>query len=94
MTTWQLLNSRLPTLRVLVRLGLELRRIEGDSWRGRCPCHPNSGRPSRSLAISLSRRKWYCHSCGSHGDLIDLWSHVRHVSPAVAVRQLEEEFGS
>lgn len=91
---WNLLNSRLPTLAVLKRLGLVCKRIEGDQWRGRCPYHPGSGRPSRSFAVSISRRKWYCHGCRTHGDLIDLWSHVRSCSPAEAATQLEEEFGT
>jgi DNA primase len=90
---WHLLNSRLPTLAVLRRLRLECRRIEGDSWRGRCPFHQSSGRASRSLAVSCSRRKFYCHNCKVHGDLIDLWAHVRCITPAEAAVELEGEFG-
>jgi len=93
MTNWKQLNATLPTLRVLGRLNLQCCRIEGDSWRGSCPtCQSTSKRP-RSLAVSLSGRKWYCHRGKHYGDLIDLWSIVRHCTPAEAARQLEDEFG-
>lgn len=91
---WKTLNASLPAVHVLKRLALHCCRIEGDSWRGACPVCQSSSRRPRSLAVSLSRRKWYCHSGKHHGDLIDLWALVRHCTPAEAARHLEEEFGA
>lgn len=92
MLDFKRLNEDLPALAVLQALRLQAASYTCEEWRGRCPYHQSSSKRPRSLAVSLSLRKFVCHRCGAHGDLIDLWSKVRGVPLWEAGVDLKREF--
>src|ERR1700737_1248431 len=56
-----------PVQEVVARYGIELRRL-GRSAVGRCPFHPDGGRPN--LYIWADTRSWWCFRCNVGGDVI------------------------
>lgn len=48
-----------------------------------CPFH-NDKRPS----LNIKNNFYYCHSCGAHGDSIDLIKHIKNISFKEAVNYL------
>ncbi len=92
MIDFKTLNESLKALDVIRALKLECRTLGQGYWRGRCPFHYSSSALSRSLAVSIAVKKWLCHKCGAHGDLIDLWAGVRHCSVYDAAKQMQVEF--
>jgi len=54
--------------------------------RGACPiCGKAKGQGRVLVALP---DMWRCYRCGRYGDVIDLWSAVRHVTFDVAIREL------
>src|SRR5450432_3436348 len=47
-----------------------------DQVRGPCPVHRSRTAGSRSFAAHLGKGVWKCFSCGSGGNVLDLWSAV------------------
>ena len=47
-----------------------------DKVRGPCPVHRSRTAGSRSFAAHLGKGVWKCFSCGSGGNVLDLWSAV------------------
>lgn len=86
------LNLRLPTLDVLHDLGLEEYSHTAEEWRGRCPFHESTSRRSRSFAVSIRLRKWFCHKCKDHGDLIDLYAELHQCDCNAAAVRLRERY--
>lgn len=86
------LNLSLPTLDVLHDLGLEEYGHTAEEWRGRCPFHESSSRRSRSFAVSIHLRKWFCHKCKDCGDLIDLYALLHQCSCITAANRLKERY--
>jgi DNA primase len=93
MIDFRILNLQLPALDVIRSLHLVECGMGGGQWRGKCPYHESNNPHARSLAISLGLRKFLCHKCGAHGDLIDLSATVWRVSLVEAARRLAEEYG-
>ncbi len=56
-----------PITEVIGRYGIELR-PSGRALVGRCPFHPDGGRPN--LHVYPATQSWYCYRCGVGGDAI------------------------
>jgi DNA primase len=59
---------------VLRLLQFEPVRRLGDQLRGPCPIHGASSHGSRSFAVHLSKGRYYCHTCHSGGNQLELWA--------------------
>lgn len=57
-----------PIADLVARYGIELRRA-GRSLVGRCPFHPDGGRPN--LHVYPETASWYCYRCNLGGDVIE-----------------------
>lgn len=93
MLDFKVLNRQLSALAVIRSLGLEADTCTRHKWRGRCPFHQSGNLRSRSLAVDLQLRAWYCHRCKVGGDLIDLWAGVRGIGLYRAAEELLRTFG-
>jgi hypothetical protein len=89
------LRRQLPIARVLDHLGLSAR-LTGTGPQRRCPCpiHRGDGR-SRTFSANLDESVYQCFkvSCGSKGDVIDLWAAVHGLSLWAAAVDLVRTFG-
>lgn len=56
-----------PIDEVVSRYGIELQRV-GRALVGRCPFHPDGGRPN--LHVYCADGSWYCYRCCTGGDVI------------------------
>jgi transposase len=88
-------KQQLPIARVLDHLGLSAR-LKGTGTQRRCPCpiHRGDAR-SRTFSANLNENVYQCFdaSCGSKGDVIDLWAAVRGLSLRAAALDLVHTFG-
>jgi DNA primase len=78
-------------LDVAIKLGLKLRR-EGETWRTKCPLCDRS--QNRAFALTPLISRWYCHSCKSHGDALELVMRMQKTSKVKAAQWLQNNFGS
>jgi transposase len=88
------LKSQLPILRVLEHLGLSSRlRGNGPQRRCACPIHRADGR-GRTFSVNLQENVFYCFDkrCGRHGDVIDLWAALHHLSLRAGALDLVQTF--
>lgn len=89
------LKRQLPIRRVLDHLGLSAR-LKGTGAQRRCTCpiHRGDAR-GRTFSVNLDANVYQCFdtSCGSKGDVIDLWAAVRGLSLRTAAIDLVETFG-
>ena len=65
----------------------ELKRY-GETWRGRCPIH--NGKNETSFTI-FENGHYYCHSCGSSGNVINFLADKEGVSYHAALEKLAAE---
>jgi hypothetical protein len=89
------LKRQLPLAQVLAHLGLSARlRGSGAQRRCACPLHRGDAR-GRSFSVNLEENVFCCFDkrCGKHGDVIDLWAELRHVSLREAAIDLVATFG-
>ena len=74
-------------LEICRRLGLEIHK-KGSALYASCPLHEDKT-PSLSLDPKLGRSGlWYCFSCESGGDSIELFMRARRMGFADAVKEL------
>jgi hypothetical protein len=88
-------KGQLPLARVLDHLGLSARlKGTGSQRRCSCPIHRGDGR-SRTFSANLDENVYQCFkaSCGSKGDVIDLWAAVHGLSLRAAAVDLVRTFG-
>jgi hypothetical protein len=88
------LKRQLPLARVLDQLGLTARlRGRGRQRRCACPIHRGDGRGT-SFSVNLNEHVVHCFDagCGKHGDVIDLWAAVHHLSLRDAALDLVQTF--
>jgi transposase len=81
---------------VLERLGvLGQLRGRGQQRRGPCPIHGGGADPAPTFSVHLSKKVFQCFQvdCGAHGNVLDLWAAVRHLSLYQAAVDLVETFG-
>jgi DNA primase len=68
-----------------------LRKI-GESWRGECPlCH--NGARSKAFSVSGELGVYYCHACGSGGDVVRLVESWGPFTLPEAVSWIGERYG-
>jgi transposase len=79
---------------VLDHLGLSAR-LKGTGAQRRCPCPIHHGSAhSRTFSANLDENVYYCFdaSCGSKGDVIDLWAALHGLSLRAAALDLVHTF--
>ena len=59
----------------LLALALTPSAKDANQLRGPCPACNNGGK--NALAINTEKQKYYCWTSNEHGDLLDLYRHVR-----------------
>jgi DNA primase len=74
-----------PVQEVVARYGIELRR-RGRTAVGRCPFHPDGGRPN--LYVWADTRSWWCFRCNVGGDVIRFVELAESLSFREAVERL------
>jgi DNA primase len=79
-----------PIADVVARYGIELRRV-GRALVGRCPFHPDGGRPN--LYVYGGNASWYCYRCGIGGDVIGFVMRLEGLGFRDAVARLGGGFG-
>jgi DNA primase len=70
-------RTEITVEQVLSLLGFEPASRSGAQWYGRCPLHesrPGRRGRDRSFSVNVALGRYYCHSCRSHGNHLDLWS--------------------
>ena len=61
---------------VLSLLEFQPSQRSGMQWYGDCPLHKSVSRRHRSFSVNVAMGRYYCHSCHSHGNQLELWSAV------------------
>src|SRR6185436_10580467 len=70
------------------RYGVYLR-PSGRALFGRCPFHPDGGRPN--LHVYPATQSWYCYRCALGGDVIRFVERIEGLSFRGAVARLQDE---
>lgn len=86
------LNEKIDPVELLGYIGYEKShpKTSGDEVRDFCPIH--KGDTQQSLAISMSKHTYFCHSCEERGDLIDLYTKSIGTDFPTAINQLTAKF--
>lgn len=74
---------------VVAGYGVALR-PSGRALVGRCPFHPDAGRPN--LHVYVGNESWYCYRCAVGGDVLDFVRRVERVDFRAAAGHLAETF--
>ena len=82
----ELLRRRYPIADVVAGYGIPLRPV-GRALVGRCPFHPDGGRPN--LHVYPDTQSWYCYRCAAGGDVIGFVQRRDNVGFAEACRRLD-----
>ncbi|MGD9890391.1 MAG: CHC2 zinc finger domain-containing protein [Dehalococcoidia bacterium] len=80
------LRRQNPVADVIAGYGIALRPV-GRALVGRCPFHPDGGRPN--LHVYPATRSWYCYRCAVGGDVISFVRRRENVGFADACRRLD-----
>lgn len=81
----ELLKRERPIEEVVGRYGIELRR-SGRALIGRCPFHPDGGRPN--LYVYPGSSSFYCYRCAIGGDVISFVGRMERIGFRDAVARL------
>ncbi len=84
----ELLKREHPIEEVVARYGIELRPT-GRTLVGRCPFHPDGGRPN--LHVYPSNNSFYCYRCAIGGDVISFVERIERVGFLEAVARVAGE---
>src|SRR5580693_7169896 len=94
----------IPIASVLTHYGVEVRKRNQTELVASCPfpSHRDSAHQKDTLAISLEKNRWYCHSDSCRaasnkpkgGDCIDVVAMMENLTPLDAAKKLAELFGS
>lgn len=76
---------------VVARYGIDLRQA-GRALVGRCPFHPDGGRPN--LHVYPGNGSWYCYRCAVGGDVISFVERVERLGFRDAVDRLRATGGA
>lgn len=77
-----------PVDELITRYGIELRPA-GRSLVGRCPFHPDGGRPN--LYVYHASQSWYCFRCGIGGDVISFVERIEGLGFRDAVARIRSD---
>jgi Transposase IS116/IS110/IS902 family/CHC2 zinc finger len=89
------LRKQVSMVEVLAQLGwLSKLKGAGAQRRGPCPLHGGASSPKRSFSVHVGKGVFQCFHppCGAHGNLLDLWAAVRHLSLYEAAQDLARTF--
>ena len=75
---FQRLRTDITMQQVLDLLGFEAVHCTGDQWSGPCPLCPSTSRRNRCFSVHVTRGRYYCHRCKSHGNQLELWAAATH----------------
>jgi DNA primase len=74
------LRRQISMSQVLDLLHFQTTCRHGPQLRGPCLIPGCRSTSPRSFSVHLSRQVYHCFACGSHGNSLDLWAAVRHLS--------------
>lgn len=77
---YQALRRRVSMERVLELIEYCPTSRRGPQLRGPCPFHASNRSQSRCFSVHLTRGLFHCFDCGVHGNQLDLWSQLHHLS--------------
>ena len=63
---------------------------EGDHYRGNCALHENTDSPS--FRYFPFTETWNCFSCGTGGDVINLYQHLHNIDRLDAIKGMSKDF--
>jgi transposase len=89
------LRQQVTMEQILRHLGLlDGLRGRGQQRRGPCPIHGQPSDTQRTFSAHLSKNIFQCFhaDCGAHGNVLDLWAAVQHLSLYEAALHLAETF--
>jgi hypothetical protein len=69
------LKQRHPIESAIALLGLAMKQVNQDQWRGPCPTCKAAG--DRAIVLTKSKGVFYCFGAKTGGDIIALVSHIR-----------------
>ena len=78
---------------VLDLLGFEPAQRSGVQWYGRCPLHESRPGRHRCFSVNVALGRYFCHSCRSHGNQLELWAAARKLSLHQAALDLCHRLG-
>jgi DNA primase len=82
MATWidyRALRRQVSMERVLELIEYRPTSRRGPQLRGPCPFH-DSTEHRRCFSAHLTKGLFHCFQCGAHGNQLDLWSQLHHLS--------------
>jgi DNA primase len=68
------LRAEITMEQVLSLLEFQPSQRSGVQWYGSCPLHESKSRRRRSFSVNVAIGRYYCHSCHSHGNQLELWA--------------------
>ncbi len=68
------LRAEITMEQVLSLLEFQPWQRSGMQWYGSCPLHESTSRRRRSFSVNVALGRYYCHSCHSHGNQLELWA--------------------
>lgn len=77
-------NCQRPPINDVISQYVDLRKIGREFW-GLCPFHTEK---TPSFAVNVEKDVFYCHSCGSGGDVIRFIEKIEGIDFKTAVRRL------
>ena len=77
---FNLLRKEISMEDVLRQLRFQPTGRAGDQWHGPCPVHGSTSPGSRTFSVNLTKGRYYCHKCHSHGNQLELWAAVHKLS--------------
>lgn len=86
------LRSQLSMRVVLELLGYTPSRIKGSQWRGNCPL-PSCRDRHCNFSVHLEKKAYRCFTCGSRGNVLDLWAQVHELPLYQAALHVCRELG-
>jgi DNA primase len=95
MATWvdyRALRRQISMERVLELIEYRPTSRSGPQLRGPCPLHDSSNHP-RCFSVHLTKGLFHCFHCGAHGNQLDLWSQLHHLSIYGAALDLGRRIG-
>lgn len=81
------IKSQITVLDILTENRIEVKRASGGKrWLlARCPFHDDN---DPSMWIDTDRNLWGCHACDAHGDQVNLFARLKHVTNTEAITAL------
>ena len=77
---FNVLRNEITIEQVLDLLGFKPSSVSGDQLRGPCPVHGSSSDQSRSFSVNVTKGRYYCFTCNSKGNQLELWAAVHRIS--------------